>query len=212
MSFSNGVATFTGLTISTADANYTLQAYSEGLTSPQTPIALGVTAAPATQLVVTTQPPATVIAGGSFGLTVSAEDPFGNVDLTFGGDVAVATATNLGGDSLGGTLTVAVNQGVATFSGLTIDRAGTGLTLQVSATGLTSVLTSPFSVTGAPATQLVVTAQPPSSVIAGKGFGLTVSAKDRYGNVDPTFVDSVAIALASSPAGGRLGAQPPSRR
>ena len=34
------------------------------------------------------------------------------------------------------------------------------------------------------ATYLVVTAQPPASVTAGSGFGLTVTAEDRSGNVD----------------------------
>ena len=54
----------------------------------------------------TTQPPASVIAGIGFGLVVTAEDAFGNVDPTFTGIVTLALASNPGGATLGGTLTV----------------------------------------------------------------------------------------------------------
>ena len=85
----------------------------------------------ATQVVVTTPPPASVTAGGTFSLTVTAEDGAGNVDTTYNGPVMLilnggdATAT-LGGTLVGdaGNIVDAVN-GVATFSGLTINKAGT---------------------------------------------------------------------------------------
>ena len=54
----------------------------------------------------TTQPPASVTAGSGFGLVVTAEDGFGNVDPTFTGSVTLALANNPGGATLGGTLTV----------------------------------------------------------------------------------------------------------
>ena len=82
------------------------------------------TAATATQLVVTTQPPASVTAGSGFGLVVTAEDAFGNVDPTFTGSVTLALANNPGGATLGGTLAVNASAGVATFSGLTLNKAG----------------------------------------------------------------------------------------
>ena len=44
--------------------------------------------------------------------------------------------------------------------------------------------------------QLVITAQPPSSVTAGAGFGLTVSVEDSYGNAEPTYDGNVSVALA----------------
>jgi hypothetical protein len=201
------VATFTGLTLdkvnTPATPSYTIEATSGDLTS--TTQVITVTAAPATQLVVTAQPPATVIAGDSFGLTVSAEDPFGNVDATFGGNVTVAMASNPGGGSLGGTTTVQAIDGVATFSDLMLNRAGSGATLQTSTSGLTAGTSDPFSVTGAPATQLVETTPPPATVTAGTPFGLTVKAEDPFGDGDSSFTGNVTIALATDPGGGSLG-------
>ena len=51
------------------------------------------------------------------------------------------------------------------------------------------------------ASQAVITAQPPSSVIAGGVFGTIVSAEDAAGVVDPSFGGTATIALASGPAG-----------
>ena len=74
-----------------------------------------------------------------------------------------------------------------------LDQAGSGYTLQTSTSGLTAGTTDPFNITGAPATQLVVTAQPPATLTAGSGFGLTVSAEDPFGNVDPTYSGDVTV-------------------
>ena len=120
----------------------------------------------------TTQPPASVTAGSGFGLVVKAEDAFGNVDPTFTGSVTLALADNPNGATLGGTLAVNAGAGVATFAGLTLDKAGAGTTLRATGTGLSFATTSAITVTAATATQLVVTTQPPASVTAGSGFGL----------------------------------------
>jgi hypothetical protein len=160
---------------------------------------------PTTQLVVTAQPPAAVTAGSDFGLTVTAEDRSGNVDTSFTGTVTVALANNPGGGRLGGTLTATAQDGVATFSDLTLDQAGSGYTLLVSASGVSGATTSAFNVTPAAATQLVVSSQSPSEVAAGVVFGLTVAAEDPYGNVNPGFGGSVTVALSSNPGGATLG-------
>jgi len=95
---------------------------------------------------VTTQPPASVVAGSGFGLTVTAEDSAGNVDTAFNGTVTVALAGNSGGSTLGGTLSVTAVKGVATFSGLTLNEPGTGYTLAVFSGALTTATTSAFNV------------------------------------------------------------------
>ena len=109
----------------------------------------------ATQVVVTTPPPASVTAGGTFSLTVTAEDNAGNVDTTYNGPVMLilngsdATAT-LGGALVGedaGNIVDATN-GVATFSGLTINTAGTGYTIDAFAVDLPGwAETDPITVT-----------------------------------------------------------------
>ena len=57
----------------------------------------------------------------SFGLSVSAEGPFGNLDPTFNGNVTIAPANNPSGGILGGTTTVQAVNGVTTLR-LTLTR------------------------------------------------------------------------------------------
>src|SRR5262249_38598703 len=84
----NGVATFTNLAYDIATA-IALKFAAGGL-SASTPGTINVSAAPATQLVVTTPPPSPIVAGQAFTLVVDAEDPFHNVDSTFNGDVIIS--------------------------------------------------------------------------------------------------------------------------
>ena len=73
-----------------------------------------VTDGPPTQLAVTTEPPASVAPAASFGLTVGAEDAFGDVTAAFTGTVTVSLASNPDGAALSGTLVVPAVNGVAT--------------------------------------------------------------------------------------------------
>jgi virginiamycin B lyase len=52
---------------------------------------------------------------------------------------------------------------------------------------------------------LVVTQQPPSSVTAGSGFGLTLQAEDSSNNPVTSFNGTVTVGLATSPGGTTLG-------
>jgi hypothetical protein len=91
----------------------------------------------ATQLVVITPPPTNVTAGVGFGLTVAAEDPFGNVDSSFAQTVSLTLASNPGGATLGGTTTVALSNGLANFTKLTVSSAGSSYTLTAAGSGPT---------------------------------------------------------------------------
>jgi hypothetical protein len=203
---SSGVATFSGLTLNAAASGYTVQA-SGGTLAPATTESIAVSAAPATHLVLTTRPPATATAGAGFGLAVSTQDGFGNVDLTYNGNVTLALAANPGGAGavLGGTTVAAVTSGIATFSGVFLNKAAAGYTLQASAAGLTPVTTASLTINAAPATHLVIATQPPASVTAGSSFGLVVSAQDPFGNVDPSFSTNIQVGLASNPGMATLG-------
>ena len=90
---------------------------------------------------------------------------------------------------------------MATFAGLTLTQAGS-YTLQASGGGLPPVTTNPIAVTPAAPGQLVVTTPPPGSVTAGTGFGLVVSAEDRYGNPTPSFSGDVSVSSSNSPLEG----------
>ena len=158
--------------------------------------------------VVTTAPPAPVTAGQGFGLTVTAEYGSGIVDPLFTGNVTVSLVNYPGGagSTLGGgsKLTVPAVQGVATFSGLSLDKAAVGYTLQVASSAINApaaVTTSGFNVQGAAANHLAVAAQPPGSVPAGSGFGFTVVALDQFNNLATSYSGTVFVTIATN-AGG----------
>jgi uncharacterized delta-60 repeat protein len=201
---SDGVATFSGLTLTTAASGYTLVAYSNGLSEAVTS-AITVTPLAASQVGITQQPPSSVTAGSGFGLQAAIEDQYGNVIATATGTVTVALANNPGGATLGGTLTATASDGVATFSGLTLTKAATGYTLAVSSSGLSGSTSSAITVTPAAATQLVITQQPPASVVVNGAFGLVVAVEDTYGNVVTSASNNVKVALDNNPKGAKLG-------
>ena len=205
-----GVVTFTGLTLTKAGSGYTFQLTSPGLTSATT-TAVKVTPLVATQLSVTTQPPANVTVLSGFGLVVTAEDPFGNVDPTFAGNVTLTVpANNPGGATtvLGGTTTVTAIGGVASFANsLTLNNPANGYTLVATSGGLAPATTASFNAATQAATQLVLTTPPPTNVGADSGFSLVFMAENAAGAVDPTFTGSVILTIdPGGPAGGAFTA------
>jgi hypothetical protein len=75
-------------------------------------------------------------------------DAYGNLVSTDNTDqVTVALGANPGGAALGGTTTVTVRGGVATFGNLSVSRAGTGYTLVVRSGSLAAATSSAFNVT-----------------------------------------------------------------
>jgi streptogramin lyase len=167
--------------------------------------AIGVATLASSQMVVTTQPPASVTAGSGFGFTVTAEDSSGNTITSFNGTVTVALASNPGGSTLGGTLTTTASGGVASFTGLTLNKAASGYTLFTSGGGYGWGVTSQITVTPAAASQLVITQQPPATVKVNTAFGLQASIEDVYGNVVTTASNTVSVAFANNPTGATLG-------
>jgi hypothetical protein len=90
--------------------------------------------------------------------------------------------------------TVEAVGGVATFSGLVLEEAGTDLHLTVSADGLIGAQSATFSVTPS-APYVVIVTSAPGSVVAGEPFTVTVEVRDRFGNL-VTDADPVTIAVA----------------
>ena len=207
-----GIATFNGLTINNAGAGYSLVFSSGNLTTAATG-AFTVAGMAATHLVVTNAgaPPAIVTAGSgstnTFNITVSAEDAGGNLDPTYNGFVTLSLATNPGGSTLGGTLSVPAVAGVATFTGLTLNKLGIGYTFMATSGLLGSVTTSPgITVVAGPVSQFVVTAQPPASVVSNATIPLiTLTAEDAAGNIVNSFTTPVTIQIGNNPGGATLG-------
>jgi len=93
--------------------------------------------------------------------------------------------------------------GVATFSNLRIDKAGTGYTLAASAGGLTGATSTAFDIAPGAATQLAFTVQPTSTAAFGTiSPPVQVTASDAFGNIATSFTGQVAIAIGRN--GGAL--------
>ena len=199
-----GVATFGTLSIDKTGTGYRLAATSGSLNN--TSNAFSIIAGTATQLVFSVQPVST---GAGAPITpavqVTALDALGNPASGFGGIVSIAIGNNPGGGNLAGTASLAASAGVATFSGLSIDKIGSGYTLTAASTGLTGATSAAFDITAGGATQLVFTVQPTTST-AGAVItpAVQVTAKDGLGNVATGFTGGVTVAIGTNPAGGNL--------
>ncbi len=203
VAISNGMATFSGLSLNRVASGYTLLATSSTLTSA-TSSEISVTPGAASQLLVTTQPPATVTAGANFGLTVTAEDAEGNVATGFSGSVTAALANNPGGSTLGGTASVSAANGVAVFINLTLNKADTGYSLNVTSPSLTSATSSSLNVNPGAATQLIISPAFAKNVTVDATFGFTASAEDAEGNLATNFSGNVSLALTTNPGSSTL--------
>ena len=193
---SSGIATFSNVKFDTA-GNYTLTASDGSLTSA-TSSSFAVSPAAASKVVYEVQPSnATAGVADSPSITVDVEDQFGNIVTTDSSSVTLAVASGLG--SASGTLTVAASGGVATFSNVKLNTAGS-YTLTASDGSLTPATSSSFTVSPAAASKLVY-GQQPSNVTAGVADSpsITVEVEDQFGNIVTTDSSSVTLTVASGP-------------
>ena len=127
------------------------------------------------------QQPTTAQAGVSIAppVTVQVQDANNNVVTTGTGSTAsvgIAILTNPGSGTLSGTTPVNAVAGVATFSDLSINKIGTGYTLQATSSGLTGVTSNAFNITPAAASKLVFGVQP-STTTAGQTISPAVTVQ-----------------------------------
>jgi len=101
-----------------------------------------------TRLVFSVQPAATIVGQAlSPALQVEIQDGNGTRVPTARDAVTIALGANPGGAILSGTAIVNAVAGIATFSGLSLDRGGLGYTLVATAPGLTKATSAPFVMT-----------------------------------------------------------------
>jgi len=204
-----GVATFSGCQVSKVGTGYTITAVASGVTGT-TSSPLNVTPGPAYQAGFIVQP-----GGASYGQpfapqpSVAIQDAAGNVVTSSSATVilAITPGTGPAGGVLtctGGLARAAVN-GVATFVGCEIDRAGSGVRLTATATGVLNATSSTFTIAPGAPTRLAFSTQPVAGS-AGAAFTTqpVVSVLDAAGNV---VTGSFAlIGLAFTPGTGVPGA------
>ena len=150
------------------------------------------------------QPGASVTAGSALQpVTVELRTASGSKLLAPGVQVTIGPGNNPAGGTLSGTLTATTNiWGEATFSGLSINKAGTGYTLMASSPGYSGAVSTPFTVTAAAASKLAITN--PASIVGTASTtatigSITVERQDTYGNSVTT--GSTTVALASNSTG-----------
>ncbi len=195
---SGGVAVFSDLTLNKVGQGYTLDVTSNGLTST-TAGPITVVNAAADQLVITpvNEPPTTVTAGQTFGMIVTAEDLYGNVDRGFSGQVSLAISA--GGTLTGASPPVTVVGGQADFSNLAIDTAGLFRLMASSTPSLTGVTSTAILVTPAAPNKLVWTTEPPAKVVHNFPFGAVLTLEDVYGNPETNLTASATVMLDQNP-------------
>jgi hypothetical protein len=218
VSASAGTATFSTIKFYKA-GTYTIKA-TDGKLTAATSSSFAITAGTAAKLAMSSVP-ATVTAGAAIApaITVSVEDAYGNVVTTDTStvDVAILSGTGADGATLSGTASVAAVKGVATFSGLSIDLAGSGDTAYQLGAGdgsLTEADSSAFSVVAAAAAKLVYQVQP-TDAKAGASISpaIKVMVEDKFGNLCTTDKSKVTLAIGTGPThpapikkvGGKVG-------
>ncbi len=191
----DGVATFENLTLDTA-GTYILAASdaTDGFNNINSS-SFNITSTAASKLVFIQQPTNT-IAGNviSPALTVAVEDQYGNIVTTNDSYVTLALGNNSPcGQRFNGVLTVQVNDGVATFSNLSLTKAGTYI-LKATDGKLASATSSSFQIFPAAAVRMVFI-QAPLIDVTGKKFGVEVELLDKYGNMATNDASSVTLSL-----------------
>lgn len=188
----NGRATFSGLSIDKI-GNYTLQVTSGTLASDTTGVFTIVTGAPY-RLGFYTEP------GNGIAGTVLAQQPVVQVQDKGGNHISnnINTPVTLSVASGPGTI-VAIDQnpvntfaGFANFTGTTFAISGC-YTIQASASGLVSATSGTFCIAPNVANATTSTLSAPTSVVVGQMTTLTVTRRDRFGNLTTTGTVNLAI-------------------
>jgi hypothetical protein len=157
-------------------------------------------------LTFSSQPSDIVTAGASIAsFQVQLRTIFGFEVWEAGVPVTISIGANPGGGTLSGTATAKTDwSGTATFSGLSINKAGAGYTLVASSAGYAGAVSSNFTVIPAAAEKLVLTAgshlSGPASSAALLG-PVTVERQDAYGNAVTAGTTPVSLSSSSVETG-----------
>jgi hypothetical protein len=201
-----GLATFNNLSINLAQTNHTLQATST--VTPATSTAFDITTSTSNHLVFVSQPVTTSADQVIPTFTVEARDAANTLLTGFGGTVTITITggTGTNGASLSGTTAVVASAGVATFSGLGIDKKGVGYTLSVTTPGLAGATSNSFNITAGTPSQVSFNQQPATNTSAGATIApaITVDLEDAHGNRVTGVAANVTLSFSVNAGGGTL--------
>ena len=147
--------------------------------------------------------PTNTEAGASFTVVVKVVDAAGVLVSDWTGAVTVGIAARPSDGTLTGVTTVSPVAGLATFTGLSIERAGQGYALAASSGSLVPATSTAFGITPAQAARLIFKTQPPNAT-AGAAISFTLGILDAFDNPVVGFVGTATVALGANPSGGTL--------
>ena len=142
----DGEATFSDLSLRRAGA-YTLTAYSHGLTGAVS-TSFTITPAAATHMIFQRVPCFTTD-GKTFDVQIVLVDKYGNIATNDTSTITLSLGKSPSGAALGGTLTATVTNGVATFSGLSVNDPGTYTLVATDSNSIPVITSAPFCVPAA---------------------------------------------------------------
>ena len=139
------------------------------------------------------QQPTDTVAGAIIAppVTVEVRDQWNNVCITNNTtSVGVAINNNPGGGTLSGTTPQTASSGIATFNDLSIDRNGSGYTLDATSAGLSAATSNPFNITIGTADKITIEDSADGSgeemhtkvIAVGKSFTAYAISRDTAGN------------------------------
>src|SRR5580765_463248 len=205
-----GLAEVASWTLGPVAGAGTVEARASGLSGPLTgsPVSFTAVGSPGNpNQLAFLQQPGTAVAGQAISppITVAVQDANGNTVLTSSTNVRLALGNNPAGGTLSGPTAVDAIDGVATFSGLSIDRVGTPYTLVATASGgLHSATSSGFGIVPATAAELAIVTQPQAGAASGVPLNPqpVVRLEDGHGN--PVSRSNVGITVSITSGGGSL--------
>jgi hypothetical protein len=177
----NGQGTFS---VTLIKAGVQALTVSDAANSLSTTVSTTVTAQAASRLAMVTS--ASPTAGTSFTFRVTAQDPYGNTDASYPGTVHFTSTDTSAGVSLPPDSTLASGQ--RTFSA-TLIKVGSQ-TITGTDVGNASV-TGSLTVRVAPGAAATIAVSTPATVKANQPFVLTVTLRDRYGNIATTYTGTL---------------------
>jgi hypothetical protein len=205
----NGVASFSGLSESNVLSSDSLAITSSGLASQVSQTFAVV--APAHEIppagVIFAVAPSAAVAGSAINpaIVVDVVDANNDVVATDESQVTLTVQTGPTGAAVGETFMATAVNGVATFSNIAFDVAGSDYTLKASDQSLTTAISGQFTISPAAADKLVIVEQP-TSVVAGTAISpaITFDVEDQFDNVE-TSDSSMVTLTVQTPVGQTLG-------